>query len=139
MKLVSRFIVFCIVFLLSLNSHALDIGEDQLLLEAVYTGDVFVINKKDIPTLAVWDGKDSAPLSLESALKLASNKHKNEFDIVHFRSIGLKSKKTKCDKSLSCPKKIYYYKVKTRDKHFTSYVILMDGSFVIPENSKSKK
>ena len=130
MKLVSRFILLTTLIFLSFNSHAIEIGKDQLLLEALYTGDSFIINNKDIADLITWDGKGEAPLGLESAIKLASKKHKSEFDSVHFRSIRLKSKKTKCDKSLSCPKKLFFYAVKTRGDNFKTYIILMDGSFI---------
>lgn len=92
----------------------------------------FFLDKKGISELPAWGGEGSVPLCSDAATALATKKHKDEFGKAKLRSISLKSKKTRSDRSLSCPEKVWYYKVKVKGDKKRTYAILMNDSFVEP-------
>ena len=138
MKLLSKAMLLSTLFLLSINALALKIKADEMLLLSSMSSNTashFVVKNKDIVGLPTWDGEGSAPLSIEAASKLAMNKHKEKFVKSKLKSISLKSKRTHCSKSLTCPKSLWYYKAKVKGGKSETYIILMDGSFVTPKGT----
>lgn len=138
MKILSKSVLVSILFLFSINAYALKVKADELLLLTSMSSNTtshFVVKNKDIVELPVWDGEGSAPLSIDAATKLAKNKHKEKFTKAKLKSISLKSKRTHCGKSLSCPKNLWYYKAKVKGGKRKTYIILMDGSFVKPKST----
>ena len=139
MKLLSKSVLFLTLFLFSISAFALKVKASELLLFSSYSSNIeshFLIDKKDIANLPAWDGESSVPLSTDAASDLALSKHKSKFVNAKLRSVSLKSKKTHCDKKLSCPKELWYYKAKVKGGKKKTYVILMDGSFVEPKMVK---
>jgi len=122
-----------------MSANALKVKASELLLFSSLSSNTeshFFLNKKDIQNLPRWDGEGTTPLSADTATAIAIKKHKAKFGKAKLRSISLKSKKTHCDKSLSCPKKLWYYKAKVKGGKKKTYVVLLDGSFVEPRMVK---
>lgn len=138
MKFLSKALLAFTLLLISINASALKVKADEMLLLSSMSSNKtshFVVKNKDIEGLPAWNGEGSAPLSIEAATKLAISKHKEKFSKAKLKSISLKSKKTHCGKSLSCPKSLWYYKAKVKGKKKKTYIILMDGSFVKPKST----
>lgn len=94
----------------------------------------YIVKKDDIANVPEWSGEGEPPLSNELATGLALERHKNRFGetAAKIRTIKISNKESNCSKEQTCPKTLWYYKIKVKGERKATYVILMDGKFVEP-------